>query len=147
VAGRKRRPPVLDAVRAQNRVMNDELMTQWRELCPPSPFSTDMDLETFLQTYRRQIEQRDRIERVLDEVDRHEPWTPDEIKWLSWYHVCEGLDEFDLEIADAYRFASNMLAGTNAEASWQMMKTRFDEMQRTLPVDERRPRSRRRRRS
>jgi hypothetical protein len=147
VAGRKGRPPVLDAVRAQNRVMNDELMKQWRELRPPSLFSTDMDLETFRQTYRRQIEQRDRIERVLDEVDRLEPWTPDEIKWWSWYHVCEGLDEFDLEIADAYRFASEMLVGTDAEAGWQMMKTRFDEMQRTLPEDERRPRKRRRRRS
>jgi hypothetical protein len=92
-------------------------------------------------------EQCDRIERVLDEVDRHEPWTPDEIKWWSWYHVCEGLDEFDLEITDAYRFASSMLVGTDAEASWQMMKTRFDEMQRTLPEGERRPRKRRRRRS
>jgi hypothetical protein len=147
VAGRKGRPPVLDAVRAQNRVMNDELMKQWRELRPPSLFSTDMDLETFRQTYRRQIGQCDRIERLLDEVDRLEPWTPDEIKWCSWYYVCEGLDEFDLEIADAYRFASHMLVDTDAEASWQMMKTRFDEMQRTLPEGERRPRKRRRRRS
>ena len=147
MVGRKRRPPVLDAVRAQKRLLDDEQMTRWRELRPPSPFSTDMDLETFLQTYGRQIEQRDRIERVLDEVDRREPWTPDEIKWWSWYYVCEGLDEFDLEITDAYRFASNMLVGTDAEASWQMMKTRFDEMQRTLPEGERRPRKRHRRRS
>jgi hypothetical protein len=69
------------------------------------------------------------------------------IKWWSWYHVCEGLDEFDLEITDAYRFASKMLVDTHAEASWQMMKTRFDEMQRTLPEGERRPRKRHRRRS
>jgi hypothetical protein len=144
--GRKPRAPALD-IRALTSIVEDELLALWEELQPPSlSLWAAEDLETFLQSHRQQLKMCARIERLLDRLDSCALWTPYQIKWRSWCYVCEGLDEFELESLDAYKFASNMLKGTPAEAEWQMMKKRYDKMQQILPESERRPPKRTRRR-
>jgi hypothetical protein len=79
----------------------------------------------------------EKLKQLIETLQR--PWTRAEIKRERWHTVRRCLDLGARY--EAYKVASLVLKGTPAEASPHMMKKDYDDLQRTLPQEERRPRT------
>jgi hypothetical protein len=82
-----------------------------------------------------------RLRQLLEWLSLQQPWTAYRIKLVSWCCVREGRDRLGMSWEESYEHAMSMLEGTPAEAGPDMMKKRYDEMQRELPPAQRRPRT------
>lgn len=85
-----------------------------------------------------------RRRRLLEWLITHP--TPEQIHWLRWRAVSMALDKgYRREDDGAYEAAARSLERTPAEAGPDAMKKSFDKMQKDLPVEQKRPRTWRKR--
>jgi hypothetical protein len=73
------------------------------------------------------------------------PWTRRQIQLTRWSFVREGRDRLGKSWDEAYEYARDQCQGTPAQAGADMMKKSYDEVQRELPPEQRRPRTYKRR--
>jgi hypothetical protein len=73
-------------------------------------------------------------------------WTQEQKDGVRWFFVCNGLAR-GLGWDEAFEHASDVLKGSRAKAGPDMMKTSYQNIQKRLPPEKRRPRTYRRRSS